>query len=245
MPASSSHPLILASASPRRRELLAYLGVEYTCLASPAEDHPAPAPVDLAAALPPLPEPLPIDAHPTLVAWRKAADIGRRHPDAIVLAADTEVVIDGMVLGKPRDEDHACAMIRRLAGRAHTVLTGLCLLLPPAVDRSGVLYDGRQMLFDLVASRVRFRALSDDEIAAYVALGESLDKAGGYGLQSGGAALIDSIEGSYTNVVGLPLPAVARLLRAAGVEVPVEPVEAYLRWLRSQGKEPAPWPTQP
>lgn len=242
---SSSCQLILASASPRRRELLALLGAQYICLASPVEDHPAPPPDALVAHLPPLPEPLPVAAHPTLVAWRKAADIGRHHPDAFVLAADTEVVIDGMVLGKPRDADHARAMIRRLAGRAHTVMTGLCLLLPRDAQNDGVLYDGRRALFDLVASRVHFRALSDDEIAAYVALGESFDKAGGYGLQSGGAVLIKSIEGSYTNVVGLPLPAVARLLRAAGIEPPIDPVEAYHTWLRSQGKEPALWPTQP
>ncbi|MEF3273261.1 MAG: Maf family protein [Chloroflexus sp.] len=240
-----SQRLILASASPRRRELLAQLGVDYTCLASPAEDHPAPPPPNLLEHLPALPVALPIAAHPTLVAWRKAADISRQHPDAIVLAADTEVVIDGEVLGKPRDVDHACAMIRRLAGRSHTVLTGLCLLLPPTATAVGVWYDGRRVLFDLVASQVSFRPLTDDEIAAYVALGESLDKAGGYGLQSGGAALIDKIEGSYTNVVGLPLPAVARLLRAAGIELPVDPVAAYHAWLRSQGKEPAPWPTQP
>lgn len=245
MTSVSPRQLILASASPRRRELLALLGVEYLCRASPAEDHPAPPPVELLAYLPSLPEPLPIEVHPTLVAWRKAADVGQHYPEAVVLAADTEVVIDGMVLGKPRDEDHAIAMIRRLAGRAHTVLTGLCLLVPQNVDGDGVMYGGRRVLFDLVASRVHFRPLRDDEIAAYVALGESLDKAGGYGLQSGGAALIALIEGSYTNVVGLPLPAVARLLRAAGIEPRIDPVEAYHTWLRSQGKEPAPWPTQP
>ncbi|WP_298818415.1 Maf family protein [Chloroflexus sp.] len=237
--------LILASASPRRRELLSQLGVDYICLPSLAEDQPAPPPSDLLDHLPALPTAMPLAQHPTLIAWRKAADIGSQHPDAVVLAADTEVVIDGTVLGKPRDADHACAMIRRLAGRAHTVLTGLCLLLPSAATTAGVLYDGRRALFDLVASQVYFRPLSDDEIAAYVALGESLDKAGGYGLQSGGAALIEKIEGSYTNVVGLPLPAVAQLLRVVGMTTPVDPIEAYLSWLRSQGKEPAPWPTQP
>ncbi|ACL25238.1 Maf family protein [Chloroflexus aggregans] len=245
MVSAQTPQLILASASPRRRELLAHLGVAYTCVASTAEDHPPPPLPALHEHLPPLPVDLPADDHPTLIAWRKADDISRQHPNAIVLAADTEVVIDGMVLGKPRDEDHARAMIRRLAGRVHTVLSGLCLLIPLAYGVDGIVYEGRRALFDLVASRVRFRPLSDEEIAAYVALGESLDKAGGYGLQSGGAALIESIEGSYTNVVGFPLPAVARLLRTAGITPPVDPIQAYAAWLRSQGKEPAPWPTQP
>ncbi len=235
MSPANDHPLILASASPRRRELLARLGVSYTCLASPAEEHPAPPPAELIERLPPLPVELPLIAHPTLVAWRKAADISRQHPTAIVLAADTEVAIDGMVLGKPRDEAHAQAMIERLAGRAHAVLTGLCLLMPVTNGSAGFVYDHRRVLFDLVVSWVHFRPLTSAEIAAYVAQGESLDKAGAYGLQSGGAALVAAIEGSYTNVVGLPLPAVARLLRAAGIEPTVDPEEAYRAWLRSQG----------
>lgn len=245
MVSATTHPFILASASPRRRELLARLGVSYHCVASQAEEQPLPPPAELLSHLPSLPIPLPIESHPTLVAWRKASDISNQHPDAIVLAADTEVAIDGMVLGKPRDEAHAHEMLRRLVGRAHTVLTGLCIVTPPSVHTSGFLYDGKRVLFDLVASQVHMRPLSDEEIAAYVAQGESLDKAGGYGLQSGGGALITRIEGSYTNVVGLPLLAVARLLRTVGIEPPVDPIKAYDEWLRSQGKEPAPWPTQP
>jgi septum formation protein len=237
--------LILASASPRRRELLGQLGVSYTCLVSQVEDNPVPLPPELLNHAPALPVALPLAAHPTLVAWRKAADISQQHPDAIVLAADTEVAIDGMVLGKPQNEDHAIAMLRRLAGRTHTVLTGLCIMMPPDIGTEGFIYNQRRVLFDLVVSRVTMRSLSEDEIAAYVASGESLDKAGGYGLQSGGAALIAAIDGSYTNVVGLPLPAVARLLQIAGIQPPIDPEQAYHAWLRNQGKEPPPWSIQP
>jgi MAF protein len=237
--------LILASASPRRRELLGQLGVSYTCLVSQVEDYPAPPPPDLVEHLPALPLALPLEAHPTLVAWRKAADVSQQHPDAIVLAADTEVAIDGTVLGKPQNQDHAIAMLRRLAGRTHTVLTGLCIVMHPDMGTEGFIYDQRRVLFDLVVSRVTMRSLSEDEIAVYVASGESLDKAGGYGLQSGGAALIAAIDGSYTNVVGLPLPAVARLLQIAGIQPPIDPEQAYHAWLRNQGKEPPPWSIQP
>ena len=123
-----------------------------------------------------------------------------------VLAADTTVVLDGEILGKPLDDADARAMLARLAGRPHEVLTGVAVL------------DGRGLLVDtVVATRVRFRALTPAEIAAYVASGEPLDKAGAYGIQGLGGALVERIEGSYSNVVGLPLAETLALLDAAGV----------------------------
>ncbi|MGE3775187.1 MAG: nucleoside triphosphate pyrophosphatase, partial [Gammaproteobacteria bacterium] len=133
----------------------------------------------------------------------RAAAVERSLP---VLAADTTVVLDGAILGKPRDADEARAMLRRLGGRVHEVLTGVAL-----IDRSGAIDD------IVVVTRVAFRALEPHSIEAYVASGEPADKAGAYGIQGLGGALVECIDGSYSNVVGLPLAETLALLDAAGV----------------------------
>jgi septum formation protein len=196
-----------------------------------AETSDEPAPAHVVAALPPAA--LPPGSHPTLLAWRKAGAAAEGAGEAVVLGADTVVVLDGAVLNKPTDEADARAMLRRLAGRAHTVYTGLCVL------RAG---RAARMWLEVVATEVVFRELADVEIATYVATGEPLDKAGAYGVQGLGGRLVREVRGSYTAVVGLPLAATHSLLTAAGVAGLADPTAAYRRWLLSQGKEPLPWP---
>ncbi len=227
-----SPPLALASASPRRRELLAYLGVPFRIIATDAEEHDHPPPPEIAAALPPLA--LPLFDHPTLRAWRKAHAACASAPDSVIIGADTIVTLEGDVLNKPVDPDDARRMLRRLSGKTHTVYTGLAVI------------DARQAhappLFDLVAAQVTVAGLSDADIDAYVATGEPLDKAGAYGIQGLGGRLVRSVAGSFTCVVGLPLVETWRLLRAAGVKGLRDPVEGYRRWLHDQGKEIPPCP---
>ncbi|HWQ14987.1 MAG TPA: Maf family protein [Roseiflexaceae bacterium] len=245
-------PILLASGSPRRRELLRYLGVEFRAVANEAEEQDHPPPPALVAALPPLD--LPLADHPTLRAWRKADAACHHAPGDVIIGADTIVVLDGEVLNKPTDAAHARAMLRRLSGRTHTVYTGLCIL--AATDEQRATNDERgradgrwslvagrwSVLLDLVASDVTFARLSDAQIEEYVASGEPLDKAGAYGIQGLGGRLVHAVQGSYTNVVGLPLVQLHRLLTAAGVAGLADPAQAYRRWLASQGKEPLPCP---
>jgi septum formation protein len=228
-PADSTR-LILASASPRRQQLLSFLGVPFSVQPTDAEERDDPVPPQVRESLPACPVPL-LD-HPTLRAWRKAHAIAQGHPTQVVLGADTVVSLDNTVLNKPTDPDHAHAMLARLAGRTHTVYTGLCVFAAQA----------QQPLLDLVASEVTLAPLQDDVIADYVATGEPLDKAGAYGIQGLGGRLVQQVVGSYTAVVGLPLPATWRLLTAAGVSSLQDPTEAYYAWLRSQQKESLPCP---
>ena len=147
------------------------------------------------------------------LALDKARAVAARLGEGIVLGADTVVTIDGEVLGKPADPAHARAMLRRLRGREHEVITGVAV-----VDaRSG------RAERTAVTSRVRMAASSDDDIDAYVATGEPLDKAGAYAIQGAGGVLVEGYEGSYSNVVGLPLAETARLLAAFGVAVSEPP----------------------
>jgi septum formation protein len=222
--------LVLASGSPRRRELLGRFGVPFRIVATNAEEEEH-APPAIVAALPTAD--LPLHDHPTLRAWRKADAACREATASVIIAADTIVVLDGQVLNKPDDPAHASQMLRSLSGHDHTVYTGMALI------------DTRretQPRFDLVASQVSVAELSDDEIAQYIATGEPLDKAGAYGIQGVGGRLVRHVEGSYTNVVGLPVVTLYRLLTNAGVAGLNDPYEVYQRWLSDQGKEPLPCP---
>jgi septum formation protein len=185
--------LVLASASPRRRELLARLGLDP--LIRPADIDETPRPGED-----------PHDLVVRLASAKAATSLARGDAEEVVLAADTEVVLDGQVLGKPRDRDDAARMLRRLAGRSHEVVTGV------AVRRGGTARATR------VTTEVRFRPVSDAEIAWYVATGEPDGKAGAYGLQGAGAALVERIHGSDTNVIGLPLAETITLLRQVGMD---------------------------
>lgn len=180
-------PLVLASASPRRRDLLARLGLTFTVSPTDADET----------------WPSDLDAGPAAeeVALRKARALDVS--GALVLAADTVVVLDGDVLGKPADADAARRTLRRLAGRTHRVVTGLAVR---HEDRETTAHE---------TTRVTFAPLSDVEIDAYVATGSPFDKAGAYGIQDdAGALLVSRIEGDYFNVVGLPLRRLYETLRA-------------------------------
>jgi len=184
--------LILASQSPRRRELLRRIWGEFEVIPSDVDERLEAGPVEEAVAG---------------LALRKAQAVAGRAGVGVVLAADTIVVIDGMVLGKPAGPDEARGMLVRLRGRQHEVITGV------AVVDAGT---GRTASTTAV-SRVLMAAYPDATIAGYVASGSPFDKAGGYAIQDLGGALVDGVVGSYTNVVGLPLGATRRLLEGFGV----------------------------
>lgn len=188
--------LVLASASPRRRELLARLGLPFTVDAS---DDPETVDPDL-----------PPERLVMAFAERKARAVAACHPAGLVIGADTEVALHGRVFGKPAGDADAARMLRALSGRAHEVWTGL-VVLDAATGR---------IERHAVPSIVRFLELSDAEIAAYAATGEGRDKAGAYAIQGGGSALVEAIHGCWTNIVGLPLCETADLLRRYGVVVP-------------------------
>src|SRR5215472_10817146 len=185
--------LVLGSASPRRAALLRELGAEFTVCASevPEQLGDGEAAADFARRL----------------AREKGAAVARVRPGAWVLAADTIVVVDGDVLGKPSDAAAARQMLHCLSDRAHEVLTAVALI-GPRGELAGDM---------LVRSRVEFRALGAAEIDAYVATGEPFDKAGAYAIQGGAAPFVRRVIGSYTNVVGLPIDEVRDLLERASV----------------------------
>ena len=188
--------LILASASPRRRQLLEQLGIPLEVLPSEVDERVLPGE--------------PAQDYVLRIARAKAARIAAGRPDALVLAADTSVVVDGEVLGKPADADEAFGMLSRLSDREHVVMSAVAL-------------DGRERASLRVETKVRFRRLSDQEIRWYVATGEPMDKAGAYALQGLGGALVLSIEGSVSNVVGLPLAETIGLLELARFPLPWSP----------------------
>jgi len=179
--------VILASASPRRQSLLEAAGLQFTIVASGADesrdDH-----EDAAH-------------YAVRVAREKALSVSQQWPETLVIGADTIVVLDGEILGKPRDDDDAARMLRRLSGTRHEVLTGVSLR-----QRTSEL--GR-----VETTAVYFRALLEEDIAWYVASGEGRDKAGAYAIQGLASRFIPRIEGSYSNVVGLPVACVAELMR--------------------------------
>ena len=188
--------LVLASASPRRRELLAQLGLPFEIFAPDVDERPGPGEFDATKLVERL--------------AREKAEAGRRDsPDAIVIAADTEVALPRQrTLGKPADAEDARRMLRSLAGRQHEVSTGVCVWGP------------ERRLARTVVTRVRVRPISEAEIAWYVGTGEPLDKAGAYAIQGKGAIFVAAIEGSWSNVVGLPMAELTEMLAESGVALP-------------------------
>lgn len=184
--------IILASASPRRKELLSGMGLTYSVVVPAADEGKADKSV-------------PPGIYVQELALLKAASSAKRvlkNRNALIIAADTIVVNDGEILGKPANDKEAFDMLRSLSGRTHSVYTGICVLR---------LSDGRTVCKD-VSTRVKFRELTDDKIKRYIATGEPLDKAGAYGIQGLGAMLTEGIEGDYFNVVGLPVGELAAVL---------------------------------
>jgi len=190
--------VILASQSPRRRDLLTLIGIEHEV---------RPADIDESQ----LPEESAPD-HAERLAREKAATIDAT--DAVVIGSDTIVVVDGDILGKPLDRRHAAEMLRRLSGRTHTVMTGV------AARWNGRLVSGLEEV------DVTFRALTDAEIERYIDTGEPMDKAGAYGIQGFGATIVERVDGDYFAVMGLALNRLVRLLRDLGLDYDFGPLTA-------------------
>jgi septum formation protein len=194
----SQPPVILASSSPRRRELLRLIGISHDVR-----------PADIDETYPPGERPR---DHAERLAREKALAIDA--PDAVVIGSDTIVVLDGEVLGKPRDREQATAMLRRLSGRSHVVMTGVAIRwgdrIASAVEEVGV----------------TFRDLSDVEIDRYIDTGEPMDKAGAYGIQGYGATIVQRVDGDYFAVMGLALNRLVCLMRELGLSYDFGPVVA-------------------
>jgi len=190
-PSGTPVRVVLASQSPRRRELLALVGIPHEVVPADIDEtpfaHEAPA------------------AYTERLAREKAAAVAHRFPDAVIIGSDTTVVIGGELLAKPEDEADARRMLRLLSGRTHTVHTAV------AVSRRDRVASGVEDV------AVTFRPLGDDEIAAYVATREPMDKAGAYGIQGYGATIVERIDGDFFAVMGLPLVRLTRLLGEVGV----------------------------
>lgn len=195
--AGAGDDLILASASPRRKDILAQAGLSFRIIESDVDER-----VAAVAGLPPA-------ELACRLALLKAEAVARRAGTGVVLGADTLVVADGRILGKPRDEADARDMLRRLAGRTHSVITGVAVV-DAASGRTRVSSE---------ETLVTMRPLDEGEILAYVATGEPGDKAGAYAIQGRGAVLVTRVNGCFYNVVGLPLAKTVLLLREFGIEV--------------------------
>ena len=183
--------IVLASESPRRRELLALMGLSYTVDPSNTEEVP--------------PRHETVAENVMELAEQKARAVFCRHPDACVIGADTVVDLDGLVLGKPHTPENARAYLARMQGRTHTVYTGLAILTPKGIRKA---YE---------TTRVTFAPMTEAEIDWYVSTGEPLDKAGAYGIQGPACVFVSHIEGSYFNVIGMPVQLLYKLLKEEGV----------------------------
>jgi septum formation protein len=187
----TSPPIVLASMSPRRAQLLTQLGLAFESV--PAELDETPLPGEGA-----------VD-HVVRLALEKARAVATRRPDALVIAGDTVVVVDGEILAKPESPEHAAEMLLRLQGRTHRVETGVAVVAP-----------GGSEAVDVVGADVIFRPFDMEMARSYVATGEPLDKAGAYGIQGFGAVLVESIRGDYFAVKGLPLARLIQLMERVG-----------------------------
>jgi septum formation protein len=192
---SNIKTIILASASPRRKEILEKTGLKFRVDESRCEEK-------MDAGLKP-------QNLARFLSLKKAREVARRHSNALVIAADTIVVLRGRIFGKPCDKEQAREMLRVFSGKTHSVITGFTI-----IDTVS-----KKELSRSISSKVFFKRLSADEIEAYISSGEPLDKAGAYGIQGLGAVLIKRIEGDFFNVMGLPLNALAGSLKKFGVNV--------------------------
>lgn len=181
--------IILASASPRRKEILGNTNVEFTVIKSEIDevilDNEKPQQVVMR------------------LAFEKCLDIASKHEEDLVIGADTIVVLDDKILGKPKDENEAYRMIKSLSNRTHQVITGISL----------INLQSNTKIIDCVVSNVKFKDLSEEDIRDYLQTNESLDKAGAYGIQGYGALLVEEIQGDYFNIVGLPISKLSDLLK--------------------------------
>ena len=183
--------LILASASPRRRELFDLLKLDYMVIPSNADEN--------------IPECEPGE-YVMALAKLKAESVKANHSDCCVVGCDTIVVLDSEIIGKPTSKENALEVISKLSGRTHTVYTGVCVLTD---EIENVFYD---------CTEVTFHKLTEEEIRDYVNTGEPMDKAGAYGIQGPGSVLVDNVDGCYFTVIGLPLPKLYRALKEVGID---------------------------
>ena len=188
--------LILASASPRRRELLGLIAEDFDVIPAKGEEN-----ADMSLS--------PADAVKAL-AKQKAEEVSKKFPDRIVIGADTMVFCEGKALGKPKDADDAERMLKLLSGRVHSVITAVA-----------VAQNGNSVKLFAEETKVEFYPLSDDEIHGYTESGEPMDKAGAYGIQGKGALLVKGIEGDYYNVMGLPVGRLYRELKSLNFQNPL------------------------
>lgn len=170
---------VLASKSPRRAELMKYITPDFEILPSECGENP--------------PDGIEADEVPEFLAVQKALDVLKKRPDSLVIGCDTVVILNGEILGKPKDEDDAFRMLKALSGRVHTVVSGVCIC-----------YKGRTLSFTQKTA-VEFYPISDEDIKEYILKSSPLDKAGSYGIQDEGRMFVKEISGDYYNVVGLPL----------------------------------------
>ena len=185
--------IILASQSPRRKELLKQMGLAYRVVVAEIDEH--------------MERDLPPDKLVEAISAEKAAAVAAGEgPESVIIAADTVVALDGEVLGKPHSEAQAAEMLGKLSGREHQVYTGFTVR------------QGERIVTDHQRSEVRFRSLSDQEITAYIATGEPMDKAGAYGIQGLGSLLVEGIHGDYFNVMGLPVCMLGQTLKEFGID---------------------------
>lgn len=185
--------IILASKSPRRQELFGRLGLEFTVRTADVDERMDPN--------------LPPEQEVARVSALKAAKIAEECPDDLIVSADTIVVIDGLVLGKPKDEADAARMLRLLSGRTHEVMTGLCVR------------QGKTVRQTVSRTCVTFRPLTETEILSYIRTGEPMDKAGSYGVQGLGSVLVSHLDGDFFSVMGLPLCELCTMLRQFGLPI--------------------------
>lgn len=183
-------PIILASGSPRRHELLTAMGIPFTAVAPDVDENIKGEPSQIVRDL----------------ALRKAVAVRETYPDRYILSADTLVAVDDAVFGKPKDNEEALRMVRALSGRWHDVYSGVCVYAPGA----------KQPIIRCERTRVCFASMTEAEMLSYVATGEPLGKAGAYAIQGRAGMYVSSIEGSFSNVVGLPTCAVREMLKESG-----------------------------
>lgn len=222
------HPIILASASPRRKQLLESIGLKFRIDPSDADES--------------YPEGMQPREIVQMLALRKAVSVTDKYEEGLVIGSDTIVVIDGQVLGKPADEAEACRMLSLLQGRTHQVYSGVAIVLANAsegLESLSSVHDvetylnpnttyrivqneesgNRTAILGYSMTSITFKPLSDDEILGYVSKGESLDKAGAYAAQGVGSVLIANMEGDYFGVVGMPLSLLIEMLKPVGLNV--------------------------
>ena len=181
--------IVLASGSPRRKEILENMNLKFDIIKSEIEETTLEneSPEDLVKRL----------------SYEKAHDIATRNRDSIVIGADTVVVLDNNVLGKPKDKEDAFNMLKKMSGREHDVITGISILC----------LDSKKEIIDFCVSKVKFKNLSDEDIYSYIATGECMDKAGSYGIQGLGGILVEYIKGDYFNIVGFPISSASEILK--------------------------------